>query len=151
VPITRPQLESLLVRANRAKLAYARLDAATVDGTNADLAGPIATALRSLGIAPVDPTSPSTVDLAAVPEGGLPQLLDVAGLEVLEAVLGNRASPDQMADIDNRQEHGKFYEILEKTVARKQARCERMYGHGLSTASLGTLDLDFGPDPGDCP
>ncbi len=143
MPITRPQLETILVRANRAKLAYARLSVAT-DGANPDLEGPIAAALRSLRIFPADLASPSTEDLAAVGPEGMGQLVDVAGLEVLEAVLGNRASPDQMADTDNRQEHGKFYDLLEKTVARKQARCERLYGYGARPTTVSDFDLGFG-------
>ena len=150
MPVTRAQIELLIVRKCRAKLAYAKLDSTTTDGTNADLNGPIAAAVRSFGLPVSDPTAVADSDLAEVPAEGLPQLVDVGELETLEAVLGNRASPDQMADTDNQQWHGKFYESLEATVARKQARCEELYGYGLAPLRPGVHNLGFAEtfDPG---
>ena len=143
MPFTRAQLEGLLVRTNKAKLAYAKLDSTTVDGTNADLSGPIATALRSLRIFPAEPASPTDSDLLLVSDQDAAQLVDIADLALNEAILGNRASPDQMADTDNQQWHGKFYDSLEATVARKQARCEKAYGYGLPPLSSGSMSLRF--------
>lgn len=141
--LTSANFDYLLLRRARKKMAYAGLDAVTADGTNQDLLDGKLEGLRSLGGAPLSPVAVTDADLAGVADRHLPQLVDVAELRTLENILGNRASPDQMADTDNQQWHGKFYDSLEATIARKRKQCERQYGYGLSSLSGGRIGLDF--------
>ena len=141
--LTSANFDFLLLRRTAKKLAYAGLDSATADGSNADLADGKVEGYRSLGLTPASPLNLVDADLAGVADPCVPQLLDVAELRTLENILGNRSSPDQMADTDNQQWHGKFYDSLEATVARKRKQCERQYGYGLSSLTPGVLDLGF--------
>ncbi len=140
---TRAQVEQVLIRRCGKKLGLVGLDGVTADGTNADLADPIASALGSLGLAVGNFAAVADADLAGVGAGQMPGLLDIAELRVLESVLGNWDEPDQMADTDNSQSLGKLYDGLEKTVARKRLQIERQYGIGLSELTAGVIDLGF--------
>lgn len=139
----RSQIEKVLIRRCGRQMAYAKMDATTEDGTNVDLSDPIATGLGSLGYVPGDPSSVTDGDLSSVQSADFNQLLEVAEWRCLESVLGNRASPDQMADTDNQQWHGKFFEALDKRVARLRKQIEDQYGVGLSPLHVGVLDLGF--------
>jgi hypothetical protein len=141
--LTSANFDQLLINRLAVKLAYAGLDSTTVDGTNPSLADGRVDAFRSLGLTPASVMNLVDADLAGVADASIPQLLDVAELRTLENILGNRASPDQMADTDNQQWHGKFYDSLEKTVERKRKQVERQYGYGLSTLTPGVFDLGF--------
>lgn len=150
MPYTVAQIESILVRRCGRKLAYAHMDATTIDGTNADLSDPIAVGIGSLGYPVVDVSNVADADLGPVQPTDMSQVLAVAEWRCLESILGNRASPDQMADTNNEQWHGKFYDSLEKTVARKRKEIEQVYGVGLGTLEAGVYDLGFQEttDPG---
>lgn len=141
--LTSANLDFLLVRRSKAKMAYAKLDVTTQDGTNQDLLDAKLEGLRSLGLAPASPVAVVDADLAGVADCDVPQLLDVATLRLNETILGNRASPDQMADTDNQQWHGKFYDSLEATTERLRRQCERQYGYGLAPLTPGVFDLGF--------
>lgn len=141
--LTTANFDFLLIRMTGRKLAYAGLDATTVDGTNLDLLLGKLEGLRSLGFAPASPVAITNADLLAIADSSMPQLLDIARLVTLQNVLDNLADPDQTSDTDNTQAHGKFYDSLEKTVARLQKRAERAYGYGLGGIWAGVIDLGF--------
>ena len=141
--LTSANFDLLLLNRLARKLSYAGLNSTLADGTNPALADGKVEAYRSLGLTPAGVLNLVDADLMGVPDSNVPQLLDVGELRTLENILGNRASPDQTADTDNQQWHGKFYEALEATIARKQARCERLYGYGLSALIPGVLELGF--------
>ena len=143
MPATRAQLDPILLRRLGKKFLLVGLDGVTADGSNPDLIDPLTAGMNSLGISPATVGTVADADLLAVPATQLPQLLDVAELRGLETVLGNWDEPDQMADTDNSQSLGKLYDSLEKTVARKQALIQRLYGIGLGTLTAGVLDLGF--------
>ncbi len=144
MPLTRAQAETLLVARCGKLLAAVGLDGTTVDGTNAALTDPLAEALRSLEIAPASPAAVTTQDLAGVDDASVPQLLDVAELRALETVLGNWTDPDQTAGQDNRQDLGRLRDSLEKSLARKSARAESLYGYGKdTTVEAGLLTFGF--------
>ena len=142
-PLTSANLDLLLLRMTAVKLAYAGLDSTTADGTNPDLGFPKVAAYRSLGLVPIGPLNLVDADLVGVADGQLNQLLDVAELATLEAILGNLSNVDQTTDTDNLQLHGKFYQALEATVARKRTQAQRAYGYGLGTLTPGVFDLGF--------
>jgi hypothetical protein len=141
--LTSANFDFLLLRKTRAKLAYASLDSTTQDGTNQDLLNGKLEAVRFLGVTPQSPVAVVDADLAGITDCQVPELITIAELVVLEDILGNRAAPDQMADTDNQQWHGKFYSALEATVARKRIQAEQQYGYGLSPLVAGVFDAGF--------
>jgi hypothetical protein len=64
VSLTRAQVEAVTVARCKQPMTLAGLDAATVDGTNADLNDPIASALEYLGVSPADRSAVTDADLA---------------------------------------------------------------------------------------
>jgi hypothetical protein len=142
-PLTSANFDFLLLRMAGKKLAYAGLDAITADGTNQDLLASKLESLRFLGVIPASPVAVVDADLARIADADVPQLLTIADLIVNETILGNRAAPDQTADTDNIQLHGKFYDSLDKTTARKRLQCQRQYGYGLASLVPGVVDLGF--------
>jgi hypothetical protein len=143
VPYTRAQFENDMVRRCGRQMAYAHLDATTVDGTNIDMNDPLCVAMGSLGYPVADPSHVTDADLLRVGPGDVGQLKAVGEWRCLESVLGNRASPDQMADTNNQQWHGSFWAELEKRAARLKADLEKQYGVGLAPIEAGVFDLGF--------
>lgn len=141
--LTSANFDQILLSRTAAKLSYAKLNSTLDDGTNPALADGKVEGFRSLGLIPASPLNLVDADLTGVADVQLPQLLDIAELRTLENILGNRAAPDQMADTDNQQWHGKFYDSLEKTVERKSKRCLNRYGYGLASLTPGVFDLGF--------
>jgi len=142
-PLTSANFDYLLLKMLARKMAYAGLDSITDDGTNADLLAGKLEAARFLGIIPSSPVAIVDDDLAGLADPQLPCLFAVAELVTLESILGNRAAPDQEAGTDNYQYHGKFYDSMETTVARKRTTCLRQYGYGQGTLTPGVMDLGF--------
>jgi hypothetical protein len=143
MPITRAQLEAVLVRRCGKKMLFVGLDATTVNGTNADLNDPIIDALGSLKVTAADQSSVSDADLLGVADEQLDQLRDFAEVRVLETVLGSFDQPDQTADAGNVQALGKLYAEWEKTVARRRVVVATQYGVGLGTLKGGTINLNL--------
>ncbi len=86
--VTRANVENVLIHRAGALMTKASLDGTTVDGTNTDLADPIAWALRVSGYTSADITNPTTAEVAAA-EDDIDEVVDYAELRTLENVLGN--------------------------------------------------------------
>ena len=143
MPYSRSQVEAVLIQRCGRQMAYAHMDAVTIDGSNLSLADPIAVGLGSLGYPAADPSAVTDADLGPVLPGDWGQLLAVAEWRTLESVLGNRASPDQMADTSNQQWHGQFWADLDRRAARLRQYIADQYGIGLGTLEAGVMDLGF--------
>ncbi|HMN11834.1 MAG TPA: LytR C-terminal domain-containing protein [Bellilinea sp.] len=140
--ITRAQVDLILIRRCGAMLAAADLDGTTVDGSNYDLADPVASALRNLGFAVSDPTTVTDSDLGAVDSDTLPALLDLAELRTLETVLGNL---DEV-DIRLGQRDEKFSQLadrLEKRITRLSEKVAREHGLGGGSMQAGAIGLGY--------
>jgi hypothetical protein len=138
--LTRAQVETLVIKRTSKRLIFVGLDGTTVNGSNADLAEPISTALQRMGITPADITNPANSDLTGV-ENVL-ELIDLAELRVLENIHGNM----DMVDIsvgDRSERLSQFTAEVEKAIERKRAQIEREYGIGLGSLSGGVVSLDF--------
>lgn len=136
---TRAQLEAVLIRRVGAWYTAAGLDGTTVNGTNADLSDPIASALVQLGYSVADITSVTNTDIAAVPDTDIPRVLALAELRAVETAAGSMSTQDVS---------GLGYSI--KTSTRIDAAIDRLrasilarYGIGGATLTGGTLTLDF--------
>lgn len=141
--LTRPAAEVAVIAGCGGILARAKLDGATVDGTNASLTDPLRRGLASLGYGVATLGAVTNTDLLPVDSDSFDQFRDVAILSALEDALGNLAQPDQMADTDNQQWLGKLRDSIEASVARKRKQVERQHGYGLAGLSSGVLDLGF--------
>lgn len=96
--LTRAEIEARLVRANRRLLELADLSTAT-DGTNPAIGDVLEDALLRLGFTVSIPAAVSDADIARVPARRHPHLYAVAGVLLLEAILGNvSAMPNEQAN-----------------------------------------------------
>lgn len=144
--LTRLQVETLLVgpdllsgRLGR-RMAFVNLydpTSATLGAISA-LADPIAEGLRSLGIAPVDPTNPQTSDLAAVTDTQLAQLLDVAEYRAMLSVIGNLDEVDEQEGSD-RKDFTKFAEHVLRVTRELGDRVAALYGYGAARLRRGRV------------
>jgi len=125
---TRAQAETVLVRRVGRYLTLAGLDGTTNNGTNADLADPIAWALRKLELPVADPTNPSTGEVAATTR--VDALFDLAELRTLENILGNLSLVT--ATVGPRTEHyNDLAKRLGEMIPRKRKAIEQEHGISL--------------------
>lgn len=128
--LTRAQAEGILIRRIGRLVAAASLDGTTVDGTNADLADPLATAVRQLGGTVANRATVTDADLASVAREEA--LLDMAELRALESALGNLDVVDVQVGPE-REALGQLGTRLETAIARKRAQIQREHGIGLAS------------------
>ena len=139
--VSRANVEYILVARVGALMTKASLDGTTVDGTNADLADPIAWALQTAGYSVADITNPTTAEVALA----LDDILEVsalAELRTMENILGN------LDDVDT--SVGPRDEKLSQLAAQVQRRLDNLmasisqsYGHGAAELTTGTLTYEF--------
>ena len=140
--LTRANTEFLVIPRVGPLMAAAGMDSTTVDGTNADLNGPIGRAVRDLGYSVASAVLVADADVAQVTDANTDQYLDLATLHTLEAVLGNlddvtiRVGPlsETLSDLAKQ---------AERKVERLSVSLERKYGYGLSSVTTGYLQKDF--------
>jgi hypothetical protein len=143
--ITRANAEVELVSRASKKMVLVGF-AVTVVGTNADLNGPLATALRKMGL-----TASSTVsdgDLAALEAEQIDEFYDRAELRLLENIVGNIDLTDIQVG-QRRESLGQLADQVEKALTRLTARVEKEYGVGLSELGVGSLMMNFQQDEPD--
>jgi hypothetical protein len=138
--LTRAVLESILIRRCGRRMAFAKLDGITQNGTNLDLNDPIREGLDSIGVTAANAINVADSDLATISGKRLSQILDVAELRVLESILGNWDEFDQARGID-RQDLGKMGEAIRTRVNDLQARLMKLYGVGLGSLRGGGITL----------
>jgi hypothetical protein len=139
MPLTRQQVEKILINRAGRRMTFVGMDGATTDGTNADLSDPIATALFAMGVSIADFSMPADGDLVNVADYA--QLLDRAELRLLENVLGNMNMVT--ITVGSRSESlSQFSQELEALITRKQRTVENNYG-GLGTLSGGSINNNF--------
>jgi hypothetical protein len=138
--VTRANVEEILVQRCGALMSFAGY-AVTVVGSNANLNDPIGYALRQAGYSVASISAVADVDLAAVNDADIDQILDVAEFRTLENISGNLDD----VDITNGPESEKFSQVsaaLEKRMARLQDKINSAYGTGV-TANVGSITFDF--------
>jgi hypothetical protein len=138
---TRAQVESILIDRTGGYLALADIAAAPRSDASprAYLGDPIAWALRGIGLPLADPSSPSDLEVAAVPDGSFDEVLDRAELRVLLNVVGNWTAVTEQAGTD-RQEWSKLLDQLWKRVQTLRED----YPSSVAGALVGgTIGLDF--------
>lgn len=125
---TRAQTETVLIRRVGRYLTLAGMNGTTNNGSNEDLADPIAWALRKLGVAVADPTNPSTGEVQSVTR--VDALFDLAELRTLENILGNLSLVT--ATVGPRTEHfNDLAKRLAEMIPRKRKAIEQEHGISL--------------------
>jgi hypothetical protein len=122
-------------------MTVAEMDGSTVDGTNADLNGPIGQAIRDLGYTVSNPVLVSDTDVAQVTDSELNEYLDITELHTLEAILGN------LDDVDIRvgprsEKFNQLAKQVEAKIDRLEKNLDKKYGYTTSTISSGYIIQD---------
>lgn len=113
--------------------------AVTLDGSNADLNDPIATALMQMDVTPANITNIADSDLATVID--FLKLCDLAELRLLENILGNSDKVTLQA-ASGTEHFSNANDALEKIITRKQADIQKKYGVGsITTAGKRNLHI----------
>ena len=143
--VTIAQLETILVKRAGDLLTQAGLDGTTHDGTNADLADPVAFAVRTMGGTTTDPTNPADADLVAlgVTDDTLDELLALAELRILETCHSALIDLVDVTIGPRREALGAIAARLEAKITKMETRIAKLYGYGLGTLETGVLPLDF--------
>ena len=140
--LTRANTEFMIETRAGPLLTAADMDGTTVDGTNADLNGPIGRAVRALGHSVASPVAVADADVAAVTDAQLDEFLDVAELYTLEAILGNLDDVD--IKVGPRSESlSQLAEQVERKIKRLLKRLERLYGYGMGVVAAGYIRKDI--------
>jgi hypothetical protein len=139
-------VEDHLLRWHRETLDLAGLDAATADGTNPDLAGPVALALRQVGVRAADPLRPLDSDIALVPQAAEPAFLLACRIEALEAALGRLHA---QVDLTVGGGSGNSYRLsqaassIQRTLDRLRAQFTSWYETGAGRTEAGDIDSRY--------
>jgi len=134
--ITRANAEFMIQARVGPLMTAAGLDGTTVDGTNADLNGPIGRAVRDLDHTVTDITSVTDTDVAQVTE--YDEFLDIAVLKTLGVILGNLDDVDVTAG-PRSEKLSQLAEQVERKADRLLESMERDYGYGLAIPETGYI------------
>lgn len=140
--LSRASVEGVLIRRCGRILTAAGLDGTTASGANADLADPISSAVRQLGLSVATLGSVSDSDLAGVATEDLDALLDLAELRCYESALGNLDVVDVSVGPE-RESLGQLGARLEGLIERTRTKIQRAHGIGVATLTGGTIRLGF--------
>ena len=139
--VTRANVETVLVARLGPLMTKAGMDGTTADGTNTDLADPIAWGLRQAGYSVADITNPTTAEVALALDD-IDEVVDLAELRTLENILGNLDDVDTA--VGPRDEKlSQLAAQVQELIALKQASNEGLYGHGAPLLDTGTLTYEF--------
>jgi len=140
--LTRANAETELVSRAKGKMELVGM-AVTVVGTNADLNGPLSTALRKMGLAPASPITVTDTDLANLTDADIDEYLDRAELRLLENIHRNYT----LVDIKSGPQDEKLSQLaaqLEKSIELLSAKIKSEYGDSGagSSFSVGVTRID---------
>ena len=141
--MNRLEAETILIRRQGKLLAALELNY-VADGSNADLEGPLAEALRKVGYPPADAVTVTDADLAALPAKRVSAFLDIAEVGTLEAA---ESAATALVDVQLGQRRENLSQIataIRASVSAKLAKIERLYP-SMSGRNLraGAVNLNF--------
>jgi len=141
--ITRANLEAILVKRAGKLMTVAGLDGTTVNGTNADLADPIAFSLRQLGVAVAAPGSPTDAEVANASTDDTDQLLDVAEIRILQTILNHVLDLVNTEAGQRVDEYSQMAAGIQQRIETKTEEARRLYGWTAGTLEASYLYHDF--------
>lgn len=139
--ITRANVENVTIHRTGPLMTKAGMDGTTVDGTNTDLASPIAWALRQAGYSVADITNPTTAEVALASDD-VDEVLDLTELRTLEDIMGSLDDVD--VTVGPRKEMlSQLSDQVQKRIKSVQARVGKAYGFGAAALETGTITYQF--------
>ena len=130
--MNRTQLETVIARRCGSMLTAAGM-LITPQSHSDDLSDPIGWALRTLGVTPSDPTSPSDTEVASIASALTDKLLDYTELRALQ----NASSEGQSIS------HDQLRKAIEQAAERKRVSIEQTYGVITPPLRTGRVRLFF--------
>lgn len=141
MPLTRANVEDIIIRRLGTLLNAVDLDGTTVDGSNADLNDPIGYAIRQCGQAVDDVATVGDADVARVSDTD--KLLDIAELRTLETAYAASVTLVNIALGPRREDLSHISDALDTLIGKKSTANQAAYGVGLQQLSAGLLDYAF--------
>jgi hypothetical protein len=136
--LTRANVESILYGRNKGVIALANFSI-LVNGTNPDMADPIAEALNWFGLYAANRSAPTDSDLASIVQAQESQLLDVADLRLKRNLLGVLLSiPDQVVQQSERRYSDSMTE-LRMAIQALEAKIQAQYLSGQGRAEVAQM------------
>lgn len=139
---TRAEVEAELLSRAGALMLTADLDGHEKDGSNEDLAGPIAFSLRQLGITPAKFRDVTTADISAVSEADVDQLLDVAEWRLWKNIQGHLDDADLTIG-DRSERYSQLQPVVQARITESERLIKRLYQIGEGKLSAGVLRVAF--------
>lgn len=138
--ITRESLETILTRRTKRFMQLAQMDYTTINGTNADLADPIASALRAAGYSVADRANVADSDLAAVSANDEEQVIALAELRTLETIDSNIVSSSLSTGPVS-----ETFRDLTRRLEWMRAHIVTVYGVGAASVTGGSIIVSTRP------
>jgi len=139
---TRAQVESVLVSRCKKSMAFVGFDSTTVNGTNANLNEPIATALLQMRKATEYLTNVTDLDLSTLTANETIKLTDLAELRLLKNIHGNADVVDIASDSQT-ERYSQFGDKILRAIDRLEKRVSSEYGIGTASLSAGKISHGF--------
>jgi len=139
--LTRANFEGELVSRQQSRLEAVGM-AVTHDGSNTDLNSPIGYAIRNCGGSVASFGLVVDADLSSFEEEDYDQLLDVAEYRLLLSIKGRWGKVDVKAG-QLSESLSQFSKDIDEDIKNKLSMLKMLYGFGVGTISVGTVDYDF--------
>ena len=139
--LSRANVEYILEARLGPLMTKAGMDGTTVDGTNVDMADPIAWSLRQAGYSVADITNPTTAEVALATDD-TDKILDLSELRTLENILGNLDDVDVTVG-PRREALSQLADQCKSRLDAVKLKVEDAYGYGASVLATGTLTYEF--------
>jgi hypothetical protein len=138
MPLTRADVESVLIARCGAALAVVGMNGTLADGTNPDLSDPIRHATRMFGISLIGTVSVTDADLATITGFGIERLIDMAERRIFETLLDRFVYVDTQVDRDS-QKYDQLRKGWQARIDAITASLAKPYGPGVGGAQGGSL------------
>lgn len=139
--MNRTQLETVIARRCGSMLTAAGM-LITPQSHSDDLSDPIGWALRTLGVTPSDPTSPSDTEVASIASALTDKLLDYTELRALQNAATRYVAVDESSEGQSIS-HDQLRKAIENAAERKRIMIEQSYGVIAPPMTNGRIRLHF--------
>lgn len=139
--MNRTQLETVIARRCGSMLTAAGM-LITPQSHSDDLSDPIGWALRTLGVTPSDPTSPSDTEVASIASALTDKLLDYTELRALQNAATRYVAVDESSEGQSIS-HDQLRKAIEQAAERKRVSIEQTYGVITPPLRTGRVRLFF--------
>lgn len=144
MPITRAQADAKLISRCGPLLTLVGKDGTTVDGSNPDTVDALQVGMASLGLAPASFATVTDDDLAPIADAKVPQLIDVAELQLIQAVGSSFTDVDEKISLGEKKV-SQNRAAIDVRFSSLAAFCRLRYGYGLAPLGVGSINTGMSP------